>query len=244
MHILTRTRFAVALCSLITAGGMLAPSSAMAQEEFDPVEVSEGDDAGGTSVDSGWFRVDSDSTGLQFWAGTTFAMGGLDIATDIYLLGSIAEFDIGPKISFGDIAIVPMAGLVFDFAIYDIATLLAPQLYVYYTGDIYVESWLQFGLRTPFNEFTQNYLYTRNFVLYPLADWLQVGPQLEAYLAFNETAVGADDGGLLSMPIGARVNLAYGKNSTLGLFLGYETQDTITDQHLTGRFSYIHTWGE
>lgn len=249
------------LFSLTAAGALVAPAPAFAQDEFDPFAVDDtdtaepddagdsagaddGDSSGEADISSGWFRVDSDRYGLQFWAGADYTLGGIDLATDIYLIGSTAILDVGPKLSFDDLEVVPMAGFVFNFAAYELSALLAPQLYIYYTGPVYFESWVQFGLTTPFVDNSQNFLYTRNFALYEVNDWLQIGPQLEMQIALNESIEGLDDGGLQQMPLGVRLNLAYGKNTTLGLFFGYETQETINDQHLTGRFTYIHTWGD
>ncbi len=48
--------------------------------------------------------------------------------------------------------------------------------------------------------------------------------------------------GFRSLPVGGRVNLAYGKNNTLGLFLGYETKAPDGVDGIGGRFTFIRTW--
>lgn len=62
--------------------------------------------------------------------------------------------------------------------------------------------------------------YTRDFVLLQVIEALALGPQVELTYEFNNAA--GDE--LASLPVGGRVNVNYGKDNTLGLFLGYETQ--------------------
>ncbi|WP_428267522.1 hypothetical protein [Haliangium sp.] len=194
---------------------------------------------------SGWFRVDTDGLGTQIWFGATHKLGGLDIASDIYLVGTTAELDVGVALSFGDLTLTPMAGVVFDFNpdVLALTSVVAPQLFtIYSTGPIYFESWLQLFLNSPFTDGTQDVFYTRNFVLYQVADSVQVGPQIELAFNLNESADGAGDDGLASLPVGARVNLGYGENNTVGVFLGYETQAADNTDGITGRFTFVRTW--
>ena len=66
-----------------------------------PVDGEE-EEEGGTS---GWFRIDTDGLQTQFWVGATHSVGSFDIASDIYVVGSFAEFDIGPSFSIGNLAL-------------------------------------------------------------------------------------------------------------------------------------------
>jgi hypothetical protein len=199
------------------------------------------------SATSGWFRVDTDSLGTQFWLGATHDLGGVAIASDIYVVGSFAEFDIGPSFSFGNLALTPMVGIGFDFATTDVASLIAPQLFSIYDMDkLYFESWIQVFLNSPFAEGAADIAYTRNFLLYKASDAIAIGPQVEVSYRVNdfdgdmETA--AFDTGIVSLPVGGRVNLGYGKNNTLGLFLGYETEEADGADAIAGRFTFVRTW--
>jgi len=208
----------------------------------------------------GWFRIDSDGLGLQLWVGATHSLGPVDLASDIYVdSGTFAEFDIGPAFSFGPLALTPMVGIGFDWSEQRATTLIAPQLFTILDLDmIYFESWIQGFLYSPFTEGADNDLYTRNFLLAKLSDDFHIGPQMEATLALNN-----DRDTLSSLPVGGRINLAYGENNLLGLFLGYETQEDArqvadgtvtvdpvsgepvegtTERALVGRFTFVRTW--
>ncbi len=198
---------------------------------------------------AGWFRVDTDSLGTQFWLGATHRVGGIDLASDIYVVGSFAEFDIGPAFSFGNLAVTPMIGIGFDFATTDVASLIAPQLFTIYELDkIYFESWIQLFLNDMFAEGSEDIAYTRNFLLYKLSDTVALGPQVEVSYRINDfegdMAAGIDpfDTGVVSLPIGGRLNLGYGKNNTLGLFVGYETEAAEGADAVAGRFTFVRTW--
>lgn len=195
---------------------------------------------------SGWFRVDTDGLNTQFWFGATHAVGGIDIASDIYVEGAFAELDVGVALSFGDIALTPMIGIGFDFSSQDAASLIAPQLFtIFDKGAIYIESWIQVFINSPFADDGENSFYTRNFVLYKVSDQLSVGPQVELSYRFNE---GMDSDGVMfesaltSLPIGARANVGYGKSNTLGIFLGYDTEKADGTDGVAGRFTFVRTW--
>jgi len=215
------------------------------------------------SVD-GWFRVDHDSLNLQLWFGATHSLGPVDIATDVYVdSGSWGEFDIGPWFEVGlggdnSLGILPMAGIAFDWAQQKAVSLVAPQLFLYLTvGPVYWESWTQTFLYSPFEDGADNDLYLRNFILFSLSDHVAIGPQMENTLALNN-----DRDALASMPVGGRINLHYGENNTLGLFLGYETVEdarqietgadldpvtnefvpTYSERAVKGRITFIRTW--
>lgn len=195
---------------------------------------------------SGWFRTDTDSLGTQIWFGASHSpsfLGGLSLDSDIYVSGTFGELDIGLGIPVADsdslsLSFLPMVGIGFDYAAADgPSSLIAPQLFTYLTaGSIYFESWIQGFFNSMFDEEAGDSFYTRNFVLLSLNDTLQVGPQVEAMLDLG------DDGGLGSMVVGARANVGYGENNTLGVFVGFETQKGDDDTGLTGRMTFVRTW--
>ena len=198
-----------------------------------------------SSSASGWFRTDTDSLGTQIWFGASHSpsfLGGLSLDTDIYVVGTFGELDIGLGIPVVDsdamsLSFLPMVGIGFDYAAPNgPSSLIAPQLFTYLTaGSIYFESWIQGFFNTPF-DYGDDSIYTRNFILYSLNDTLSVGPQVEVALNLG------DEGGLGSMIVGARANVAYGENNTLGVFVGLETQKGDDDTGITGRMTFVRTW--
>lgn len=194
---------------------------------------------------SGWFRTDTDSLGTQIWFGASNPMGSISIDTDIYVIDTFGEFDIGIGIPAVDsdslsLTFLPMVGLGFDYGTANGPTsLIAPQLFTYLTaGSVYYESWIQGFFNSPFDEEASDSLYTRDFILYSLNDTVAIGPQVEATIDLG------DDGGLGSLIVGGRLNLGYGENNTMGLFVGFETQleDDSEDSGLTGRLTFLRTW--
>ncbi|HUH05742.1 MAG TPA: hypothetical protein VML75_27315 [Kofleriaceae bacterium] len=192
---------------------------------------------------TGWFRVDTDGLSTQFWFGATHNVGSLAIASDIYVVGSFAEFDIGPAFTFGDLAVTPMVGLGFDFSTKDVASLIAPQLFTIYNHDkVYFESWVQVFLNSLFTDGAEDTFYTRNFLLYKLTDQVQLGPAMELTYRINEDEMAMLDRTVLSLPVGGALSLGYGDKNTLLLFLGYDTKDQEGSDNIAGRFSFIRTW--
>lgn len=199
----------------------------------------------------GWFRIDSDALTLQLWAGATHDVGGVGIASDIYVTsGLFGEFDIGVEIPIGDpVLLIPMVGIGFDWGAKKPTTLIAPQLFGYFDFDpVYIEWWSQFFINSVFNnedrasgeiddmgnlvqtsdgEFIGNQWYNRLFVLFNVSENFSIGPQVEATIGLNDAGKIPDENGdlkaLVSLPVGGQVSLGYGENNTLALFLGYET---------------------
>ena len=198
-----------------------------------------------SSSASGWFRTDTDSLGTQIWYGASHSpsfLGGLSLDTDIYVVGTFGELDIGLGIPVVDsdamsLSFLPMVGIGFDYAAPNgPSSLIAPQLFTYLTaGSIYFESWIQGFFNTPF-DYGDDSIYTRNFILYSLNDTVAIGPQVEVALNLG------DEGGLGSMIVGARANVAYGENNTLGVFVGFEAQKEDDDTGITGRMTFVRTW--
>lgn len=195
---------------------------------------------------SGWFRTDTDGLGTQIWFGASHSpsfLGSLSLDTDIYVVDTFGELDIGLGIPVVDsdalsLSFLPMVGIGFDYAAANgPSSLIAPQLFTYLTsGAIYFESWIQGFFNSMFDEEAGDSFYTRNFVLLSLNDTLSVGPQVEVTLDLG------DDGGLGSMVVGGRANVGYGENNTLGIFVGFETQKEDEETGITGRMTFVRTW--
>lgn len=81
-----------------------------------------------------------------------------------------------------------------------------------------------------------NELYTRNFLTYSLNETVTIGPQAEAVLGLG------NEGGLWSLTFGGRINISYGENNTLGIYVRYETQKEEGETGLTGRLNFTRTW--
>lgn len=81
-----------------------------------------------------------------------------------------------------------------------------------------------------------NELYTRNFLTYSLNEPVAIGPQAEAVLGLG------NEGGLWSLTFGGRINICYGENNTLGIYIRYETQKEEGETGLTGRLNFTRTW--
>ena len=192
---------------------------------------------------TGWFRFDVDTLGPQFWFGASHELGGLEIASGIYINDYFAELDLGVSLTFGDLTVTPMAGIGVNFDTYELATLIAPQLFTtYVNGPIYFDAWIQVFLSSPFDDAGRDSFYVRAFVVYELTEGFAVGPQVETSVFLRESAGGADDAGLSSLPIGAQLSVDYGADRTLGLFLGYDTWYEGDGDGITGRFTFIQTW--
>ncbi|WP_437900080.1 hypothetical protein [Sorangium sp. So ce124] len=202
-----------------------------------------------------WFRFDADSLGLQLWAGATHQVGPISLSSDIYLttLGT-AEFDIGPAFTMGPVILNPMVGFSFNFTTMQPAALVAPQLFTFVDSKpVYFESWILGSFSSMFDESVQNYVYTRDFLLYYPIDDFGIGPHLEATLDLNEVTleddpstagVDVDESGLASLQVGGVLGLNYGTGNKLLLYLGYETQEEsqIGGKKLAGRFTFVHNF--
>ncbi len=188
--------------------------------------------------------------GLQLWAGATHKLAdSIGLATDIYMAENYVaggvqsywgEFDLGPALTFGPVAVTPMAGIAFDWAAKRAVAINAPQLYTTVNLDkFYFESWVWTVLYSPFkNDVADDYVHTRNWLLYKATNTVSVGPQLEyTYnLETKKTQFG--------FPVGGHVEVAYGAGNSLGLFLGYDTKkDTRVDGNAAvGRLSFVHSF--
>jgi hypothetical protein len=201
----------------------------------------------------GWFRADIDALGTQLWFGASHELGGLTIASDIYTVGSIGEFDIGPSFTLigqenNNLSVIPMIGLEFDFGTMNM-TALVPQFYTFWAaGSLYFESWLLGFFFAPFDDDpldSTDILYTRNFLRYGLSDVVAVGPQIELTINLeDEAAGGVALDSLASLIVGGNISLAYGEHNALELFLGYQTKEELREGNdgIAGRFTFIRHW--
>lgn len=227
-----------------TAPAEMAP---MPTEAAAPVEAptEEGDD----SMPAAWFRIDSDGLGLQLWAGATHPLAdGIGLASDIYVVDTIGEFDIGPAFAAGPFTATPMMGIAFDWSARQAVSLI-PQFFLVGGPDpIYLELWVQAFMYSVFEEDATNQLYTRFFIDYKISDYFAIGPQVEATLNLN-----GDGDTVASLPVGGSVMLSnYGAGNALFAFLGYETneaaregggdEDPFSGNALVGRLSFVRNF--
>jgi hypothetical protein len=221
-----------------------------------------------TAVDApttvSYFRIDHDyALGLQLWAGAThFFNKSIGIATDIFMTDGqlpaykgasyswYGEFDIGPSFASGTFTITPMVGIGMDWGAKHAMLINGPQIYSILNGDkIYIESWVWLLLYSPFHEApSPDVFHTRDWILYRLNDTISAGPQIEVWSNTKQKSISGIDykSGITSMPIGGHVDISYGSNNTLGLFLGYESnkfgRDVRNGNATTGRLTFIHNF--
>jgi hypothetical protein len=193
--------------------------------------------------------------GLQLWAGATYPITDkVGLATDIYIAenyvsasetGAVqsywGEFDIGPALTLGPVAITPMVGVAFDWAAKKAIALNGPQLYTIVSLDkFYFESWVWTMLYSAFDKKGYNdYIHTRNWALYKVTDKIAIGPQIEYTYDIEDKRT------IYGFPVGGHVELAYGTGNSLGLFLGYDTKKsthTADDAAAVGRLTFVHNF--
>ena len=186
--------------------------------------------------------MDTDAFETQIWFGASHRVGTLTLESNVYLAGSFAEIDVGPNFAVGSVSLTPQVGIGFDFAGGAVEALIAPQLYtIVDRSPFYFESWIQVSVFSLFDDAAADSVYTRNFFLYALAGQLAAGPQVEATWEIDDSS-GDRSISLVSLPIGGRVNLGYGKGNTLGVFLGYDTRAPDESDGLAGRVTFIREW--
>ena len=184
-----------------------------------------------------WFRVDADALGTRFWAGGSHSLGPVALAANGIMLGAIGEFDLGVAITAGAVRVVPVAGMSFDFANENAVGITAPRIVTTFAADpIYFESWLELTFGSPFEKTAADLFYTREFLLYRLADWIAIGPQLELTYQLNHEKE------IVSLPIGGQLEFRHGVENRLGFFLGYDTDELPNSDGLAGRVTFVHDW--
>ncbi len=190
----------------------------------------------------GWFRVDTDSLGTHFLIGATHSVGGVSIASNIFIDDTLGEFDLGVSIpaAKGDnfsLTLLPMLGLGFDYKAPDGPSAIFPHLFVFLrAGKIFFKSWTIGTLYSVLDEEQDNEVYTRNYLTYSLNSTVEVGPQVEAVMGLG------DETKVFSLIFGVRFNIGYGENNTLGILAGYDAEKMEEQSGLTGRLSFTRRW--
>jgi hypothetical protein len=191
---------------------------------------------------TGWFQVDVDSLGTYFLIGASHPIGSVSLDSNIYVNDHLGEFDIGvsfPVIANDSMALLltPMLGVGFNYASPDGPYALYPQIFaILPAGKIFGFHWTINTTKSIFDDESLNELYNRTYVTYALNETVAVGPQFETVLGLG------DGGGLWALNFGGRVNIGYGENNTLGLYVGYETKKEEGETGLTGRMNFTRTW--
>ena len=201
---------------------------------------------------SGWFQIDVDSLGPYFLIGASHPLGGgISFDSNIYVNGNpgidgsrkyLGEFDMGisfPVIANDSMALLltPMLGVGFNYASPDGPYALYPQIFaILPAGKIFGFHWTISTLSSMFDDESLNELYNRTYFTYALNDIIAVGPQFESVLGLG------DGGGLWALNFGGRINIGYGENNTLGIYVGYETKKEEGQTGLTGRMNFTRTW--
>jgi hypothetical protein len=179
---------------------------------------------------SGLIRVDHDAAGFQFWAGAVHPITkNVGVGSYIYLTtDNVGELDLGPTFTFGPVIMQPMIGFGFDWIERDLSYLGGYLFTFADIGSFHLESWVQYFANSAFNG-GDNVFYTRDFILVKPWEYFYIGPQAE---------FSVNTSGNISIPIGGRLNVEYGSDSTLGIFLAGDPQQS----GLSGRLTFVQTW--
>jgi hypothetical protein len=133
-----------------------------------------------------------------------------------------------------------MVGVAFDWAAKKAVAINGPQLYTVLNLDkIYFESWVWTVLYSAFDKKGPNdYVHTRDWVLYKLTDKIGLGPQLEYSYDIEDKRT------VFGFPVGGHLELAYGAGNSLGLFLGYDTNKStrVDGAGAAGRLTFVHNF--
>ena len=192
---------------------------------------------------TGWFQIDVDSLGTYFLVGASHPLsGGISFDSNIYVNDHLGEFDMGisfPVIANDSMALLltPMLGVGFNYTSPDGPYALYPQFFaILPAGKIFGFHWTISTVKTIFDDESLNELYNRTYITYALNDTVAIGPQFETVMGLG------DEGGLWAMNFGGRLNLGYGENNTLGIYVGYETKKGENETGLTGRMNFTRRW--
>ena len=192
---------------------------------------------------TGWFQIDVDSLGTYFLVGASHPLrGGISFDSNIYVNDHLGEFDMGvsfPVIANDSMALLltPMLGVGFNYVSPDGPYALYPQIFaILPAGKIFGFHWTISTVKTIFDDQSLNEVYNRTYLTYALNETVAVGPQFESVLGLGE------GGGLWVLNFGGRVNIGYGENNTLGIYVGYETKKEEDQTGLTGRMNFTRRW--
>lgn len=237
------TTLLVIVCIMSVSGFSMAFADGHEADEESHAEHEESAEAEEKSSIPGWFRVDTDSLGTNFLIGATHVVGGIPLASTIYIGETRGEYDLGVVVPVvkgesTSLTLLPTLGVGFDYAGANGPAALFPQMFVFLpAGKLYFQSWTIGTFFLPsFSEDATDTVYTRNRLTYRINDTVDLGPQFE-------TVLGLVDGVTpFSTIIGLRLNIAYGENNTLGVLVGYDLEKGEDDTGLTGRLSFTRTW--
>ena len=191
---------------------------------------------------TGWAQIDVDSLGTYFLVSATHSLGSVSIVSTTYINDHFGEFDVGvplPVITGESLTLIlqPMVGVGFDYAAANGPTSLHPQIFAFLpAGKFFGFHWTISKVSTLFDDESLNDVYNRTYLTYALNDTVAIGPQFESVIGLG------DGGGLWALNFGGRINIGYGENNTLGLYLGYETKKEEGQTGLTGRMNFTRTW--
>lgn len=229
--------FVLAIATLF-ALSILTPTAVLA----DGHEAAEEAPAPEKRKTTGWFQLNADSLGNYFLVGASHPLGKVSIDSNIYVNGHFGEFDLGVSVPViksdsATLILLPMLGVGFDYTTADGPDAIFPQFFAFLpAGKIFGFHWTISTVRTLFDSERLNELYNRTYITYALNDTIAVGPQVESVTGFG------DGGGLWAFNLGGRLNINYGANNTLGLYIGYETKKDEGETGLTGRMNFTRTW--
>lgn len=241
----------------LTAGIFAHPRAASARD-LDP-------DSQADNFAKVWLRLDADRVGVTAWAGSTLSAGSLNLAYNLLISQAYpgvvdplqgarfsaevgddyraptARLELGPAFSSGGLFLLPKVGLGFDFERKKLGPLVPQLMTILEGGPLYVESWAQFYLYDLFDKGSQDSFYTRDLLLVAIDNTWAVGPQVELTVAMHNSPGKA----LRSLPLGAAVNLNPVEPLTLGLFLGYEFEESARNSKhdfVAGRLTATLLW--
>jgi hypothetical protein len=197
-------------------------------------------------------RVEADREGSHFWLGGGVAVTSVwALVTHVRALVPAdvspedAELALGISARSAAVTITPMAGLAADLRGGELSALVAPQLYTTARhGPLRFESWIRTRLGSVFDRHGDDRFYTRNALLLAVGKVVAVGPQFELDYRLNQSLdrrsrVRVRE--LREAPVGVRLDLGYGRRTTLGIFLGRDGTPA-SGPRVTGRLSLVHAF--
>jgi hypothetical protein len=211
-----------------------------------------------------WLRLDADRVGAQFWVGGTTPIGHLELSSNLVItqtypgvvdplqgadyLASGDDYrapairvELGPALATGGFFFLPKVGIGFDIERETVAPLVPQLISIIQGGPLYIESWAQFFLYDMFDDGAQDSFYTRDMVLVALDNHWALGVQAELSVALQNSPESA----LRSLSVGPRSNWSPVEAFTLGLYVGYESQEIARNSEndfVAGRATATLLW--
>jgi hypothetical protein len=200
---------------------------------------------------NGFVKVDQDyMSGIQLSAFATYSHSEhVGVAVNVLMAENYVyqtdagpansywgEIDVGMFFNYKSLTLTPMVGIVFDFSDKKTLALTIPQLDVIISTDKwYFESW---NYSINYSAFEKNlgddYVHTRNWLLYKPNDLFSFGPQVEWTYGIQHKHT------IYGLPIGGHIEGDYNDNS-LGIFLGYDVSPATNDNgKVAGRITLTH----